>query len=119
VLWIARTEEATYEWHEHVPIALRSGVTQAQIDMIEKQAVEESAFSDDQLLGIAVAKAVMVDRTLPPELWQQSIDRWDVAGAMDLVMSVGWWGGITRMLLEALGLTVPDQGDHATLSWGR
>ena len=119
VLWIARSEEATYEWYEHVPMALRMGVTQEQVDLIDNGQVDANGFSEDQLLGVAVARAIMVDRELPNDLWQRSIDRWGVAGAIDLVMSVGWWGGITRMLLDALGLKVPDQGDHKIVSWGR
>jgi alkylhydroperoxidase family enzyme len=116
VLWIARAEAAPYEWHEHVPIARRVGLSDEQIG---EGRVDSSGFSEDQLLGVAVAQAMLEKRSLPPELWEQATARWGVEGAMDLVMSVGWWGGITRMLLEALGLTVPDSGEHEPVPWER
>jgi alkylhydroperoxidase family enzyme len=119
VLWIARDEAAPYEWHEHVPMARRAGLSDEQIERVSDGRVDASGFSDDHLLGVAVARAILHDRSLPTELWEQSVERWGVEGAIDLVMSVGWWGGSTRMLLEALGLRAPDEGDHPPAPWER
>lgn len=117
VLWLARSEEASYEWFEHLPIARDAGLTDAQIELIEQGTLDAEAFTEDQLLGVEVAKAMMKTHSVPSGTWEQVVDRWGIAGAIDLVVSVGWWGGITRMLLEALGLTVPDHGDHPSLTW--
>jgi len=119
VLWIARTGQSTYEWHEHVPMARRAGLSDRQIELIGEDDLGRDDFTDDQLLGVEVARSLLRDGTVPGELWEQSVARWGLEGAMDLVMSVGWWGGITRMLLEALGLTAPDRGEHQTPPWQR
>ena len=51
--------------------------------------------------------ALTVDETIPHELWEQAVATWGEAGAMDLVFTVGWWGGLVLAFVRALGLTSP------------
>lgn len=48
ILLVARIEGGTYEWVQHVPIALGVGCKQAQIDALEKGALDDAAFSEQE-----------------------------------------------------------------------
>src|SRR4051794_4968274 len=45
ILQVAHLEGGAYEWRQHVPIALGLGVTQAQVDAVERSKYEEGAFN--------------------------------------------------------------------------
>jgi alkylhydroperoxidase family enzyme len=55
ILQVAQWERGAYEWRQHVPIALGVGVTQKQIDSIERSDFDSAAFSEAEraLLGFA------------------------------------------------------------------
>jgi alkylhydroperoxidase family enzyme len=46
ILQVAQLEHGAYEWRQHVPIALGVGVTQRQVDCLERAAYDDGAFSD-------------------------------------------------------------------------
>ena len=54
---IALLTRARYEWHHHQPIALKSGVTQVQIDDLERWR-ESAAYSPAQRAALAYAEQV-------------------------------------------------------------
>jgi alkylhydroperoxidase family enzyme len=53
ILQAAQLEGGAYEWRQHVPIALGVGVTQAQIDAVERGHYDDAALNDAEraLLG--------------------------------------------------------------------
>lgn len=117
VLWIARHVRSSYEWHEHLPIARRVGVTDLQIQLIGEGALDASAFSEQQLLALRVASSLLDDRQVPTDLWEQCLQEWNAEGTIDLIASIAWWAGSTRILLDALGLRTPDQTDVDPAPW--
>ena len=46
ILQAAQLEGGAYEWRQHVPIALGVGVTQAQIDAVEKGTYDDASLND-------------------------------------------------------------------------
>ncbi|MGY3465042.1 hypothetical protein ACVW0I_001913 [Bradyrhizobium sp. LM6.11] len=48
ILQAAQLEGGAYEWHQHVPIALGVGCTQAQIDAVERADYDAAGLSDAQ-----------------------------------------------------------------------
>ncbi|MFK4980272.1 carboxymuconolactone decarboxylase family protein, partial [Klebsiella pneumoniae] len=45
ILQAAQLEGGAYEWRQHVPIALGVGVTQAQIDAVERGLYDDAALN--------------------------------------------------------------------------
>lgn len=109
VLWLAQHHDAPYEWAEHEPMALRAGLNQAQIDSLRDGQVPESLFSDDDRLAVDFAAALSERGDVQPTLWTAAVDTWGTEGALDLVFTIGWWGGLVLSLVRALGLQSPDE----------
>lgn len=111
ILWLAQHHQAPYEWAEHEPMAERAGLTAAQIDALRTGGpLAPELFSDEDRLAVAVARALTEDEVVPPELWERAVATWGEAGAMDLIFTVGWWGGLVLALVRALGLVSPSEG---------
>ena len=110
ILWLAQHHRAPYEWAEHEPMALRAGLSSDQIDALRTGDVRGELFTDDDRLAVDVCRSLTVDETIPPELWARAVERFGEAGAMDLVFTVGWWGGLVLSFVRALGLTSPTEG---------
>jgi alkylhydroperoxidase family enzyme len=59
ILQVAELEGGTYEWHQHVPIALGVGVKQQQVDCIERGHFEGEAFNDAERALLAFGREVI------------------------------------------------------------
>jgi len=109
ILWLAQHHRAPYEWEEHEPMALRAGLRPAQIDALRTGALPADLFDDGDRLAVDVARALTERGDVPPELWSAAVERWGDAAALDLVLTVGWWGGLVLSVVRALGLTSPTE----------
>ncbi|TAK68034.1 MAG: carboxymuconolactone decarboxylase family protein [Actinomycetota bacterium] len=116
ILRIAQQQQTSYEWAEHVPMALRAGVTQQQIDAIEAGQVDEQLFSADELLAVGIAERLLAGGGVPPEDFAAARERWTDDGALELVLSVGWWGGLVPVVIRALGLVDADRDPSVGLT---
>ena len=110
ILHLAARRATQYEWEEHVPMAIESGVTQDQCDAIERDggAIDTKLFTPDQLFAVGFADQVIEQRQVDTTTWARAIESWGEEGALDLLMSIGVWGALIPTLIEALGLV------HAT-----
>lgn len=99
VLRIASLLNSSYEWNQHIPIALETGVTREQISDILRW--EESArfsakektvlrYTDEMTLNVQVKDRTFED--LRQDLSEQSI--------VELTLSIGYWGMIARTLVS-------------------
>ena len=107
IMYLAARQGSAYEWHEHERMAAAVGVTRAQLQAILAGDPSAEHFSAEQLLGVAVAREMLDGDGLSRERWREAIDAWGVEGAMDVVLSVGWWGGMVPLVLGALALDAP------------
>jgi len=112
VLNLAIKRGSAYEWYEHERMALAAGLTAAQLDAIRTGSLGSNLFSDEQRLGVAIAEEMLAGAGLGRPRWEAAISAWGVEGAMDLVLSVGWWGGLVPLLLEALALEPPSNSEQ-------
>jgi alkylhydroperoxidase family enzyme len=110
VLWLAQHAQASYEWEEHLPMARAAGLSDEQIASLRSGTVESGLFDEEQRLAVDVARALVEKDEIPSELWQQALDRWGPEATLDLVLAVGWWGGLVLTLVRALGLRDPADG---------
>ena len=59
ILRVARLSEAEYEWVQHVPIGLDCGLTQAQIDALEADAMDADCWDDQERAVLAYTTDVV------------------------------------------------------------
>lgn len=106
ILHLAAQRDTQYEWEEHVPMALESAVTQQQVDAIARDgaAVDQTVFTDDQLLAVAFADELTQHQHVAPATWQRVIGRWGEQGGLDLLMTVAVWGALVPTIIEGLDL---------------
>ncbi|MEQ8718416.1 MAG: carboxymuconolactone decarboxylase family protein [Acidimicrobiales bacterium] len=117
ILWMGRNRPHSYEWIEHVLIARRVGLSDEQIDAIERDDLDGDLFTDEQRLAVVVAAQLLGDHALPPETFEAAVDTWGLETFIELVMVVGWWGGTVPTFLEAMGLRRPDVCDLDVPEW--
>jgi alkylhydroperoxidase family enzyme len=112
ILHLAARRSTQYEWEEHVPMALESGVHQAQIDAIERDrgAIDTDQFTADQLLAVELADQLIDNARIRTETWSRAVDTWGTDGTMDLFMSVAVWGAFVPTVIEGLGLVHVPEG---------
>lgn len=108
ILWMAQRRNVEYERLEHLPMAARAGLNEAQLARLEEGEVDAETFSDAALLAVSIAGHLLDGDGVPAELWEQARSLWGDAGALDLLFTVGWWGGFVPLLIEGLGLVAPD-----------
>ena len=100
ILRVGHINQANYEWTQHVPIALRVGVRQAQIDALpeweksgEFDEIEQAIlrYTDEETLNIRVRDETFaaVREILTEE------------GVVELTTTIGYYGMVCR-ILEAL-----------------
>jgi 4-carboxymuconolactone decarboxylase len=107
VLHLAVKKQSAYEWYEHQRMARAAGIGDEQMQAVREGRLDSDLFSEDQLLAIAISDEMMAGGGLGRSRWEAAIAAWGIEGAMDLVLSVGWWGGLVPLLLESLDLQPP------------
>jgi 4-carboxymuconolactone decarboxylase len=98
VMRIARLCDCEYEWVQHIPVALQSGVSQAQLDAIGSWE-KANDFSDEERAILQyvdeVAQNVKVTdatfETLKKYLNEQHI--------VEITLAIGWWGMLARLFV--------------------
>lgn len=113
VLALAARAGTEYEWEEHVPMARRAGLTEAQVDAIADDPGGPSGLTVDQTFAVEVAHGLCAGRGIASDDWDRAGELWGVEGALDLVATVGFWGGFVPIMIEALGLRRPDTAPDA------
>jgi alkylhydroperoxidase family enzyme len=106
VLWLGQHQRSTYEWAEHAPMSKRAGLSDAQIEAIRKG--DLTMADPAQAFAVEAVRELLANRSLAPATWKGMVERWEVDGAMDLILTAGWWGGLVPAVIDALGLEVPD-----------
>jgi 4-carboxymuconolactone decarboxylase len=109
ILALAADNDCAYEWAEHDKIAAKAGVDDAERAALRADGLsaDVSSFSDDDRLALRVGAELHPARSLSAASWQATVDTWGPEGAIDLVLSVGWWGGLVPTFLEAVELPLP------------
>lgn len=111
ILGIAARSQLAYEWHEHKPVALRAGLTNDQLAMLDRADGSELAsdlFSPSQVLAIRLSSALMAGDELSAADWESACAIWGTEVALELILSIAWWGGYVPIVIRGLGLR-PDE----------
>jgi 4-carboxymuconolactone decarboxylase len=100
ILRTAKVSRSVYEWTQHVPIAKATGVTDEQIAAVENW---ESAkcFSDLDRLVLKFTDEVARNVKGSRETLEALKKHMGAAEVVELVLSVGFWGMVARVLETA------------------
>ncbi|MDQ1396411.1 MAG: 4-carboxymuconolactone decarboxylase [Acidimicrobiaceae bacterium] len=109
ILHLAGHLGVNYEWEEHVPMSEAAGVSKEQREALRDGTLDDlSLFSDEQQLALRATDEIVDQRALSEESWQKACEMWDVEAALDLVLTVGWWGAFVPTIIQAVGLQDPN-----------
>jgi alkylhydroperoxidase family enzyme len=109
ILELAVRRQSSYEWTEHVPMARRAGVTNEQIDALKTTDDRGAPFSEEQQLALRFLSE-LERGSVQGGTWKAAVASWGEQGAIELVLTLGWWGGLVPTLITAFGLSAADVG---------
>ncbi|WP_254821757.1 carboxymuconolactone decarboxylase family protein [Haloglomus halophilum] len=110
VLTVARQTHADYEWHQHVPLALEAGLSEATV-----RAVREGRYDDLEPHREAIASyaAAVATATVDDALHRALAERVDDRTVVGVTMLAGVYTGLARFL-DALAVGP----EESFVGWG-
>lgn len=111
ILRVARNCASDYEWTQHARIALRSGLSQVEVDRV-REGAEAAGWSPRQALLLRAADELHADRTLSRDLWDRLRPELSDVELIELCMVVGHYE-MLAMTLNALAVEPDVFGDVA------
>ncbi len=97
ILRTAKVSRSVYEWTQHVPIAKAVGVTDAQIAAMENPQ-NATCFNEVESLVIKFTDEVARNVKGSPATVEQLKKHMGGAEIVDLILSIGFWGMVARLL---------------------
>ncbi len=97
ILRTAKVSKSLYEWTQHVPIAKSTGVSDAQVDAIENWE-SASCFSDLDRLVLRFTDEVARNVKGGRDTLEALKKHMGAAEIVELVLSIGFWGMVARLL---------------------
>src|SRR4051812_11019111 len=107
IMQIARLNGAAYEAEQHAPIALREGLTQAQVDALPNWKASD-LFDPRQRAVLAYADAMTRDVRVPDEVFAAIRPAFDDRRLVELTATIAGYNMVSRFL-EALKLHGGDE----------
>ncbi|MGE4373928.1 MAG: carboxymuconolactone decarboxylase family protein [Xanthobacter sp.] len=100
IVRIAQINNAPYEADQHIPIALKEGASQAQMDALAEWR-ESDLFTPEQHAALGYAEAMTRQIQVPADIFAQVRDRFDDRALVELTATIGAYNMVSRFL-EAL-----------------
>ena len=108
ILRVAWQCRSAYEWQQHVPIALRVGLTPEEIAGVAE--APASGFTERQRTLLAVSDEVLARRSLSDATWGATHARLDDREAIEVCLLIGHYQGLASTI-GGLGIQVePNTG---------
>lgn len=98
ILRVGRVSNAQYEWVQHVPIALATGATQAQIDALEKGDITAPCFDATERTALRFATEVMRDVRASEATFNELTRLVTAQEIVELIVTVGYYMLLARLL---------------------
>jgi len=112
IMRIAKLCDCEYEWVQHTPVALQSGLTQAQLDVIGSWN-ESDAFSQEERAVLLYVDEVAKNVSVTDETFQAVRRYLDERQIVELTLAIGWWGMLARLFVP-LEVEVDEQSASST-----
>ncbi len=106
IMQVAHLNGARYEADQHAPIALREGLTQAQVDALPGWQ-DFAGFDPAQRAALAYCDAMTRGVHVEPEVFAQARRHFDARLLVELTATIGAYNMVSRFI-EALGIQSED-----------
>ncbi|MEE8580817.1 MAG: carboxymuconolactone decarboxylase family protein [Myxococcota bacterium] len=103
ILYVAQLSGARYEWVQHVPIGLRAGASQRQIDALEQEDIRADCFDDEERDVLEFTRQVVRDVRPSDQLVAKLCDRLGNRKVIELTLAIGYYMMMAR-LMETTGV---------------
>ena len=100
--------DSGYEFHQHVAIGKRVGLTDAEIEQIRLGPSSPAWSAFDRVL-LQAADELVGDKFLSDETWSALGERYDTNQILDLIFTVGQYT-LVSMALNSLGVQIEREG---------
>jgi 4-carboxymuconolactone decarboxylase len=110
ILRIAKLTESDYEWAQHYPVALETGVSKAQAGAVSSWQ-DSTLFSDEERAVLRYTDEVSQQVGVTNDTFTTLKQYLDEQCIVELTVAIGYWGMVARVL-------VPLQVDMDTQSVG-
>jgi alkylhydroperoxidase family enzyme len=117
ILQVAHIEGGEYEWRQHVPIALGLGVTQPQIDALERGDYSAAVFNDAERALLAFSREVVENVRVPEAVFAGMRRHFSDQEIVESIFTTGCYMMMARLteatetdLDPAAGMAVFDSG---------
>src|SRR5947209_7816144 len=98
ILRVAQVADAEYEWVQHVPIARQLGVSDAQIDALEREELDADAFSDAERAVLAFTAAVVRGPRVEDTLFGELTRHLPAREIVELLLTIGDYLMLARVM---------------------
>ena len=108
-LIIMRTAQLTgadYEWHQHWPMAVAAGVTEAQLEDLHRWP-DSDAYSSAETAALRLTEELSAASALSDDAWAQLRAHYDDRACLELVMTAAFYQCVSRVL-GGLGAPLED-----------
>jgi alkylhydroperoxidase family enzyme len=117
ILQVAQLEGGAYEWRQHVPIALGVGVTQRQIDGLERGSYDDDAFNETERALLAFGRDVIENVRVPEPVFAGMRRHFSEQEIVETIVAIGFYMMMARLteatetdIDPAAGMRVYDSG---------
>ncbi|MGA2285321.1 MAG: carboxymuconolactone decarboxylase family protein [Dehalococcoidia bacterium] len=98
ILRIAQITGADYEWAHHVPLAMKAGVSEAQIEGLSAWR-DNDMFSSLERAVVAYAEGVVTSRDVPDDIFEAVRNQLGEDDVVELTLVCGYWNMVACLLL--------------------
>lgn len=97
ILLVAHLEGGAYEWRQHVPIALAVGVSQAEVDALERTDLAAPVFSDSHRALLAFGRQVIEDAHVDDGVFAGVRRHFPPREIVEAILDIGYYMTMTRL----------------------
>jgi AhpD family alkylhydroperoxidase len=108
IMRVAILNGAPYEADQHAPIALKEGITQAQLDALPDWPAHPGAYSADQLAVLALCDSMTRDIHVPADVMAAVVTALGQRQAVELTATIAAYNMVSRFL-EAIQIHSTDE----------
>ena len=98
IMRIARLCDCEYEWAQHTSVALHSGVSQTQLDVIDSWK-ESDDFTDEERAVLQYVDEVAQNVKVADKTFEALRQHLSERHIVELTLAIGWWGMLARFLV--------------------
>jgi alkylhydroperoxidase family enzyme len=98
ILRIAKLSNAEYEWSQHVPLAKAAGASDAQIQALERSAVDADCFDPTERLVLRFTSELVEGVKASEATFTEMRSRFSAQEIVELIVAIGFYMMMARLM---------------------